>query len=107
MTKLIKKTKTNTTYLSESAVCEYIALDKQINELVEKRDLIKKQLLSDMEKYAIKKIENKFITLCYVNEMEQKRLDSARLKLENPSIYDMFTKMIKISPNVKITIKNI
>lgn len=96
----------NDTAVISKEVCEQIvALEKQAKEIKDKQKEMQTALCEAMGRYGVKKIDNDIFTLTYVAEHDTERFDSKAFKEENPDIYDMYVKITKTSPSVRIKLK--
>ena len=80
-------------------------LEKQAKEIKDKQKEMQKVLCEAMEQYGVKKIDNESFVLTYVAEHDTERFDSKAFKEENPDVYDMYVKITKTSPSVRIKLK--
>lgn len=81
-------------------------LNKQ-KELMAKNDEIKEQLKSAMENVGIKKFENDYIAITYVDATTRKTIDSAKLKEKYSDIYEDCIKVSNVKSNIRIKIKEV
>lgn len=65
----------------------------------------KEQLKAAMEEYGVDKITSDELTVSYVEEHEQVRLDSKKIKADYPRIYDECTKISSVKASVRVTLK--
>lgn len=66
---------------------------------------IKQYLLEQMEKDAIKSLENDQVKIVYVAPSERESIDKDKLKEKYPSIYEEYKKVSPIASNLRIKIK--
>lgn len=84
----------------------YIAeLDKQKKQLEAQDKAVRKELQELMEKYGVKKFENEFLKLTYVDPTTREILDSKRLKAELPAVAKKYTKLSQVNGSVRIEVK--
>ena len=71
----------------------------------EKAKQLREGLKAEMEKSGVKKWETDNIVVTYVNATERKRIDTTRLKDEQPSIYEQYSKITNVNSTIKIKLK--
>lgn len=104
MNDIIKRTGSDVTFSEE--VCEQIlSLEKQAKEIKKQQDIMKNEILDAMLKYGVVKIDNEFLKIALVPEHDAEKFDSKKFKEENPDIYDMYAKISKVKPSIRITVK--
>lgn len=87
-------------------VCErIISLEKQAKEIKKQQDNMKAEILDAMQKYGVLKLDNEFLKIAFVPEHDAERFDSKTFKDENPDVYDMYVKISKVKPSIRITVK--
>lgn len=87
-------------------VCErIISLEKQAKEIKKQQDSMKNEILDAMQKYGVLKFENEFLKIAFIPEHDAEKFDSKTFKEENPDVYDMYAKISKVKPSIRITIK--
>lgn len=104
MTNIIERTGSDITISEE--ICEKIvSLEKQAKEIKKQQDNMKAEILDAMQKYGVLKIDNEFLKIAFVPEHDAERFDSKTFKDENPDVYDMYVKISKVKPSIRITVK--
>lgn len=63
------------------------------------------QIMAAMEKYGVKQFDSEQVRFTYVAATSRTTIDSAKLKKELPDVAEKYTKTIKVSASVKITVK--
>lgn len=87
-------------------VCErIISLEKQAKEIKKQQDSMKKEILDAMQKYGVVKLDNEFLKIAFIPEHDAERFDSKKFKEENPDVYDLYAKISKVKPSIRITVK--
>lgn len=87
-------------------VCEkIISLEKQAKEIKRQQDSMKAEILDAMQKYGVVKLDNEFLKIALVPEHDAERFDSKKFKEENPDVYDLYAKISKVKPSIRITVK--
>ena len=71
----------------------------------EKAKLLREGLKAEMEKSGVKKWETDNIMVTYVNATERRGIDSVKLKAEQPSIYEQYSKVTNVNSSIKIKLK--
>ena len=104
MNNIIERTGSEVTFSEE--VCEKIAsLERQAKEIKRQQDSMKAEILDAMQKYNVFKIENETIKIAYIPEHAAEKFDSKTFKEENPDVYDLYVKISKVKPSIRITLK--
>ncbi len=104
MNSIIERTGSDVTFSKE--VCEKIvSLEKQAKEIKKQQDNMKNEILDAMQKYGVLKFDNEFLKIAYIPEHDAERFDSNKFKEENPDIYDLYAKISKVKPSIRITVK--
>ena len=104
MTNIIERTGSDVTVPEE--VCKkIISLEKQAKEIKKQQDSMKAEILDAMQKYGVVKLDNEFLKIAFVPEHDTERFDSKTFKDENPDVYDMYVKISKVKPSIRITVK--
>lgn len=104
MNNIIERTGSDVTFSKE--VCErIISLEKQAKEIKKQQDIMKNEILEAMQKNGVIKIDNEFLKISFVPEHDAEKFDSKKFKEENPDIYDMYAKISKVKPSIRITVK--
>lgn len=87
-------------------VCErIISLEKQAKEIKRQQDNMKAEIFDAMQKNGVIKIDNEFLKIAFIPEHDAEKFDSKKFKEENPDIYDMYAKISKVKPSIRITVK--
>lgn len=87
-------------------VCErIISLEKQAKEIKKQQDIMKNEILDAMQKNGVIKIDNEFLKIAFVPEHDAEKFDSKKFKEENPDVYDLYAKISKVKPSIRITVK--
>lgn len=82
-----------------------VELDKQKKDLEVKDKKVRKQLADIMDQYGVKKFENDFLSIVYVEPTTKSTIDSTRLKKELPEIADRYKKISQVKGFVRIEVK--
>lgn len=85
---------------------KYIAsIEKQIKELKAQEEELKQNLLKEMERHNVIKLETDDIIVTYIASSERETFDSKTFRDENPLIYDEYCKITTVSPSIRIKVK--
>ena len=104
MNNIIERVGADVTFSEE--VCEkIISLEKQAKEIKKQQDIMKSEILEAMQKNGVIKIDNEFLKIAFVPEHDAEKFDSKKFKEENPDIYDLYAKISKVKPSIRITVK--
>ena len=104
MNNIIQRTGSDVTFSEE--VCErIISLEKQAKEIKKQQDIMKNEILDAMQKYGVLKFDNEVLKIAFIPEHDAEKFDSKKFKEENPDVYDMYAKISKVKPSIRITVK--
>ena len=104
MNNIIQRTGSDVTFSEE--VCErIISLEKQAKEIKKQQDIMKNEILDAMQKYGVLKFDNELLKIAFIPEHDAEKFDSKKFKEENPDVYDMYAKISKVKPSIRITVK--
>ena len=104
MNNIIQRTGSDVTFSEE--VCErIISLEKQAKEIKKQQDDMKSEILDAMQKYGVLKFDNEFLKIAFIPEHDVEKFDSNKFKEENPDVYDLYAKISKVKPSIRITVK--
>ena len=98
--------RTGTDIIVPEEVCDrIISLERQAKEIKKQQDSMKNEILDAMQKYGVLNIDNEFLKIAFVPEHDAERFDSKKFKEENPDVYDLYAKISKVKPSIRITVK--
>ena len=104
MNNIIQRTGSEVTFSEE--VCEkIISLEKQAKEIKKQQDTMKNEILDAMQKYGVLKFDNEFLKIAFIPEQDAEKCDSKTFKEENADVYDLYAKITKVKPSIRITVK--
>ena len=104
MANIIERTGSDVTFSEE--VCErIISLEKKAKEIKKQQDIMKNEILEAMQEYGVLKLDNEFLKIAFIPEHDKENFDSKKFKEENPDVYDMYAKISKVKPSIRITVK--
>lgn len=91
--------------LSEEVCEKIVSLEKQAKEIKKQQDSMKAEILDAMQKNGVIKIDNEFLNIAFIPEHATERFDSKKFREENPDVYDLYAKISKVKPSIRITVK--
>jgi maltodextrin utilization protein YvdJ len=100
MNDLIKSENLDITTTNELA--EILKVEKQLKE---RKEEIKNQILIEMERKNIKKIDSDTFSITYKEPTEQERFDSIKFKKEHKNMYDEYIKFVNVKSSLLIKLK--
>lgn len=104
MNNIIERSGSDVTFSKE--VCErIISIEKQAKEIKRQQDNMKAEILDAMQKNGVIKIDNEFLKIAFIPEHDAEKFDSKKFKEENPDVYDLYAKISKVKPSIRITVK--
>lgn len=77
----------------------------QVKEIEQKQSEIYEQIKVQMEQRGIKKFENDFISITYIEPTTRDTFDSKGLKADNPELYAQYLKESEVKSSVRIKTK--
>lgn len=104
MNDIIERTGSDVVF-SEEVCAKIVSLEKQAKEIKKQQDSIKDEMIHAMQKYGVFKIENEMLKIALIPERDVEKFDSKTFKEENPDVYDMYVKISKVKPSIRITVK--
>ena len=88
-------------------ICKKIAENElKLKIMQEQNKKFKEQLLIEMEERGIKKIENDYLLLSYIEPTDRETFDSKALKEDDQDTYDKYVKISPIKSSVRIKVKD-
>jgi predicted phage-related endonuclease len=79
--------------------------EKKIKEIELAQKEYKEKIQQAMEERGIKKFENEFITITYIEPTTRVSLDSKKLKQEEPDLYIKYANESEVKASVRIKVK--
>jgi len=79
--------------------------EKKIKEIELAQKEYKEKIQQAMEERGIKKFENEFITITYIEPTTRVTLDSKKLKEEEPDTYIKYVNQSEVKASVRIKVK--
>lgn len=80
-------------------------LERLAKDYEEKKKSVREQLKKAMEESGVVKIDDANLTITYIGETTQEKLDTKALKNELPDIYDAYCKITPKSAYIKVEVK--
>lgn len=96
----------NGVVLAPEAANKLLQIDKIKKELKTQEDALRQAILEEMQNSGVLKVETEELSITYVDETYQERLDSKKLKAEEPETYDKYVKMSPVKAQIKVKIKD-
>lgn len=96
----------NETALLNADVSKKIAdFEKQLKAIKEQEDILKQEILGEMEAKGIIKIETDDLMISYVASSDRETFDSKTFKAEHQDIYDEYVRMSPVKSSIRIKVK--
>lgn len=96
----------NETALLNADVSKKIAdFEKQLKAIKEQEDILKQEILGEMEAKGIIKIETDDLMISYVASSDRETFDSKAFKEEHQDLYDDYVKMTPVKSSIRIKTK--
>ena len=96
----------NETALLNADVSKKIAdFEKQLKAIKEQEDILKQEILGEMEAKGIIKIETDDLMISYVASSDRETFDSKTFKEEHQDLYDDYVKMTPVKSSIRIKTK--
>ena len=105
MTELITITN-NMATLNEETSLLIAELERQAKEIKNLEDELNAEILKEMEKRGITKIETPELSIIYVYPYEKEVFDTKKFREENPVIYDGYCKFTEVRSSIRIKAKS-
>ena len=104
MTEIIR-TADNTLVLTEEVKAQIKSILAKKKEIEKAEKEMKESILKAMEDNGVIKYEADDMLITYVQGTYKEQLDSKKLKAEQEELYNEYTKFVKVSPSVRITLR--
>lgn len=96
----------NETALLNADVSKKIAdFERQLKAIKEQEDILKQEILGEMEAKGIIKIENDDLMISYIASTDRETFDSKAFKEVHQDLYDEFVKMTPVKSSIRIKVK--
>ena len=87
---------------SERFICDTL---NKLKELQEAEKTLKEELLEEMKRRGLVKIDTAKVTVTYVGETKSEKFDKKKFRDENPDLYDKYCYFSPVKDYVKVAIK--
>lgn len=91
--------------LQEQTNNQLVLLEREIQDLTEKRNQIRDAIMKEMQDKGFYKLENDELSITYIGETERESFDSKKFKEEHRDIYKLYKKTSKVAPSIRIKLK--
>lgn len=106
MEKMELITKENNNVQLNSEISLKIAnFEKQVKAIKEAEDKLKAQILEEMEKYNITKLDTEELTITYVAPTYRETFDSKKLRADNEELYNKYISLSSVKSSIRIKVK--
>lgn len=106
MEKMELITKENNNVQLNSEISLKIAnFEKQVKAIKEAEDKLKAQILEEMEKYNITKLDTEELTITYVAPTYRETFDSKKLRTDNEELYNKYISLSSVKSSIRIKVK--
>ena len=96
----------NETALLNADVSKKIAdFERQLKAIKEQEDILKQEILGEMEAKGIIKVENDDLMISYIASTDRETFDSKAFKELHHDLYDEFVKMTPVKSSIRIKVK--
>ena len=104
MNNIIERTGSDVTFSEE--VCEkIISLEKQAKEIKKQQDSMKKETIVAWLSFGVISRVIEFLKIAFIPEHDTEKFNIKTFKEENPDVYDLYAKISKVKPSIRITVK--
>ncbi len=79
--------------------------EKALKEIKEKEEELKQNILIEMEKKNILKLETDTLSVTYIAPTERETFDSKKFREDNPDLYDEYVKFSPVKSSIRIKVK--
>lgn len=99
-------TKDNNSVQLNSEISLKIAnFEKQVKAIKEAEDKLKAQILEQMEKHNITKLDTQELTITYVAPTYRETFDSKKLRADDEELYNKYISLSSIKSSIRIKVK--
>lgn len=99
------KIENETALLSADISKKIVDFEKQLKAIKEQEDILKQEILGEMEAKGIIKVENDDLMISYVASSDRETFDSKTFKEEHQDLYDDYVKMTPVKSSIRIKVK--
>ena len=94
-----------TVLLNPEISAKLAEFERIAEDIKNKQNVLKKQILAEMEKHGVLKIETDELVISYVAPYTKETFDSKGFRKANPDLYDEFVKISTVSASVRMGVK--
>ncbi len=105
LVKRLTKTQSELATVEAEILQATAALQQRKQELIEKDNEVRSAIKEAMIKNNVKKFDSDNLTITLVSASERKSLDTARIKEEEPDVYERYLKVTPVAASVRIKVK--
>jgi predicted phage-related endonuclease len=105
LVKRLTKTQSELATVEAEILQATAALQQRKQELIEKDNEVRSAIKEAMIKNNVKKFDSDNLTITLVAASERKSLDTARIKEEEPDVYERYLKVTPVAASVRIKVK--
>lgn len=91
--------------LNEDVSKKIADFEKKLKEIKEQEDIIKQEILGEMEAKGIIKVETDDLLISYIASSDRETFDSKTFKSEHQDQYDEYVKMTPVKSSIRIKVK--
>ena len=91
--------------ISPAAEALIIEMEKEAKAIEERQRAIKEDILKEMEKQGIYKVESDRLAITYIAPCDRERFNGKQFREDNPDLYDEYVTISKVKPSVRIKVK--
>lgn len=99
------KVESGTAILSPEASAMIADFERQMKAIKEKEEKFKAELVAEMEKNNLIKLDTPELSVSYVAGGSRETFDTKRFRDEHPDDYDNYVKLTAYKPSVRIKVK--
>lgn len=92
-------------FLDTETSKQIATFEKQVKAIKEQEDLLKKQILEEMERKHIIKLENDELLISYIAPTDRETFDSKSFKQAHQDMYDEYVIMTPVKSSIRIKVK--
>lgn len=79
--------------------------ERQVKEIKEQEDELKKAIIEEMETKGIIKVETEDLMISYVAGTDRERFNTKAFRKDNPDLYDEYISMIPVKASIRVKVK--
>ena len=102
---MLIKTNNGVATLTKTASAQLAEYETAVKEIKKKHDAFKAELMAEMEKHNIIKLETPELLINYIGATTKESFDSKGFRMAHPELYDEYIKLSPVKPSVRIKVK--